>query len=85
MRSFAHVIMDRGGLHARSCVVLVHEAAKWQSTISVLLNGAEANAKSMGELVGLRARMGDTLVVSCEGADEQEAAVALEALMRMSI
>ena len=85
MRSFAHVIADREGLHARSCVVLVHEAAKWQSSIEVSCGEAEADGRRMGELLSLHARQGDTLVVSCEGPDEAEASLALEALMRMSI
>lgn len=85
MRSFVHVIMDREGLHARSCVIIVNEASKWKSDITVSVEDEDADAKRMGSLVGLRARRGDALVVSCEGPDEAEAAVALESLMRMSI
>lgn len=86
MRSFAHVVADRQGLHARSCVVLSHEAAKWASDIH--MRDAEqrmADAKSMMSLMSLRAQRGDQLIVSCEGVDEVEAAGAMEALMRMSI
>lgn len=85
MRSFAHVIADREGLHARSCIVLVHEAAKWQSAIEVSCGEAEADGRSLSSLLSLHARRGDALVVSCSGPDEAEAALALEALMRMSI
>ena len=85
MRSFAHVIADREGLHARSCIVLVHEVAKWQSSFEVSCGEAEADGRSLSELLSLHARRGDTLVVSCSGPDEAEASLALEALMRMSI
>lgn len=85
MRSFAHVIADREGLHARSCVIVVNEANKWQSAINVSLGDADANGRSMSELLSLHARKGDIIVVSCEGPDERESALALEALMRMSI
>jgi phosphocarrier protein len=85
MRSFAHVIMDREGLHARSCVVLMHEASKWESEIVVTFAGMEADAKRMAPLLALHANQGDALVVSCEGVDEDDAAQAMEALMKMSI
>lgn len=85
MKSFAHVIMDREGLHARSCVIIVHEASKWDSEVIVTFHEFEADAKRMAPLLALKAVRGDTLVVSCEGPDEVEAASALEAIMRMSI
>lgn len=85
MRSFAHVIADSAGLHARSCVVITHEAAKWESGVTVTLGESRADAKRMAPLMALHARKGDTLVVCCEGVDEAQAALALEALMRMSI
>ena len=85
MRSFAHVIADSEGLHARSCVVIVNEAAKWASSVVVSFRDQDADAKRMTPLLALKAVQGDTLVVSCEGPDEIEAASALEALMRMSI
>lgn len=85
MRSFAHVIADRAGLHARSCVVIVHEASKWASDVTITLGDVDADAKRMGPLVALHAQRGDTLVVCCSGSDEDQAAFALETLMRMSI
>lgn len=85
MRSFAHVIMDKEGLHARSCVILVHEASKWKSRIEVSCGNREADAKRMASLLELRADKGDSLVVSCEGVDESDASQAMQALMRMSI
>ncbi len=85
MKSFVHIINDPEGLHARSCVVIVHEASKWSSTVVVSCNDLEADAKRMAPLLALKAVRGDSLVVSCDGPDEVEAASALEALMRMSI
>ena len=85
MRSFAHVIADCAGLHARSCVVITHEAAKWESKVTVTLGEFQADGKRMAPLMELHAHSGDTLVVCCEGPDEAQAALALEALMRMSI
>lgn len=85
MKSFAHAITDPQGLHARSCVMLAREASKWTSEIKVRDMQREADGKSMASLMALRGVKGDQLVVSCEGADENEAASALEALMRMSL
>lgn len=85
MKSFAHVIADPLGLHARSCVTIAREASKWESVVSIHHDGLDADAKSMASLLALKASRGDQLVVSCEGADEVEAASALEALMRMAL
>lgn len=85
MKSFAHVIADPLGLHARSCVTIAREASKWESAVSIRHGELEADAKSMASLLTLKAARGDQLVVSCEGADEIEAASTLEALMRMAL
>ena len=85
MRSFAHVIKDSQGLHARSCVILSREASKWTSKITVRLEDKVADARSMSSLLALHATRGDGLSVTCTGSDEVEAASALQALMRMSI
>lgn len=85
MRSFTHVIMDKEGLHARSCVIIVHEATKWVSDIVISCHDREVDAKLMTPLLSLKAMQGDTLMVSCEGPDEVEALSALQAVMRMSI
>lgn len=85
MESFAHVIRDAEGLHARSCVVLSREAAKWKSTITIRNENGVADAKSISELLQLHAKKGDGLCVSCVGQDERQAASALEVLMRMSV
>lgn len=86
MRSFAHVVADRQGLHARACVVISHEATKWTSDIRVRDNEQRVvDAKSMMSLLSLRAAQGDELIVTCKGSDEVEAAGAMEALMRMTI
>ncbi|MBP3893777.1 MAG: HPr family phosphocarrier protein [Atopobiaceae bacterium] len=85
MESFAHVIRDAEGLHARSCVVVSREAAKWKSNITVRNESGIADAKSISSLLMLHAKRGEGLCVSCEGADERQAASALEVLMRMSV
>lgn len=85
MESFVHVIRDAEGLHARSCVVISREAAKWESVITVRNESGIADAKNISSLLLLRAKKDDGLCVSCEGRDERQAASALEALMRMSV
>ena len=85
MRTFSHVIADRQGLHARSCVVLASEASKWVCAVSVRDAQREADGKSMASLLALRGACGDELVVCCDGPDEAEAASTIEALMRMSL
>ena len=85
MESFAHIIRDAEGLHARSCVVISREAAKWECRITVRNENGIADAKNISDLLMLHARRGEGLCVSCEGKDERQAASTLEALMRMSV
>ena len=85
MREFVHTVCDPLGLHARSCVMLAREAAKWGADVTVSDAELMADGKSMASLLALRGAAGDALRVVCEGVDEADAASALEALMRMSL
>jgi phosphocarrier protein len=51
---------------------------KFQCDVSIAKNGEEINAKSIMGILMLEARKGTELVVKCDGADENEAAAALE-------
>ena len=85
MRTFSHVVADRQGLHARSCVTLAREASKWVCSVRVLLADRVADGKSMASLLALHGVYGDELQVECDGPDEVEAASTIHALMRMSL
>lgn len=81
MREFTHVLTDPLGLHARLVVVLVAEARKWESDVTVLVRGSAASGDSLMGLMALDAMCGDELTVRVEGPDEGDAAPAIETVV----
>lgn len=74
MKEFNYTITDPQGIHARPAGVLVKEAAKYQSTITLEKDGKTGDAKRIFAVMGLAAKCGNTLNVKVEGPDEDEAA-----------
>ena len=66
-------IQNRLGLHARACSVLVKEAAKFASHISIIRDGLEVNGKSILGVMMLAAEMGAQITLRAAGKDEVEA------------
>jgi phosphocarrier protein len=74
-------IVNRLGLHARAAAKLVHLAGKYDSQISLSMNGEEVDAKSILGVLLLAAAQGSQVVVKCDGDDEQEAMTAVTDLI----
>jgi phosphocarrier protein HPr len=73
-------IVNRLGLHARAAAKLVQTAGRFDSRVSLVLDGDEVDAKSILGILLLAAAQGSSVVVRCEGEDEDEA---LEAVARL--
>lgn len=67
------VVKNETGLHARPASLFVQKAAKFKSVIKVKKDEKEANAKSIISVLSLGAGKGSEIVISADGADEQEA------------
>ena len=63
MKEFNYTITDPQGIHARPAGVLVKEAAKYQSTITLEKDGKTGDAKRIFAVMGLAAKCGNTLNV----------------------
>ena len=70
-RSFT--IKNKLGLHARAANMVVQTASNFASSITVIKDGIEANAKSIMGLLLLAAGKGSKIVVRAKGKDAQEA------------
>jgi len=70
------------GLHARPAAVLAAAAKKFTSSVFLLRNDQEVNAKSVVGLMGLSTAQGDPLRVKALGPDAQEAVKVLTELLR---
>lgn len=78
MQKFEYVIQDAVGLHARPAGMLVKEAKKYQSRITIEKEGRTAEATRLMAVMGLGVKCGQTVHVEIDGADEETAAKALK-------
>ena len=85
VKEFSITVNSATGLHARPASQLVSEASKFQSEIKLNKGDVSANGKSIMGVLGLGVLTGDTISITAEGADENEAVKALEALFEAGL
>ena len=80
MITFDFTVRDALGLHARPAGLLVSEAQKYESELSVTLHrtGKQASLKKLLAVMGLGVKGEDSITVTVEGEDERIAAEAIE-------
>ncbi|MGN0371278.1 MAG: HPr family phosphocarrier protein [Enterocloster sp.] len=82
MISYRYVISDRKGLHASNALSLNKAAMDYESRITLSDETSTADCKNVMSILNLRARQGDTITLTVEGPDEDQAAGYLKGLMR---
>lgn len=85
MKVFTYTIQDELGIHARPAGMLVKEAGKWVSSITIRQDGKSADAKRVFSIMSLAVKKGHTVTVTVEGEDEEEAAKQMEAFFRENL
>lgn len=85
MKQFDYVITDEVGIHARPAGQLAKEAKNFQSSIKISINGKEANVTKLMAVMGLGIKKGNTVTITAEGADEEEAIAAMETFMKNNL
>jgi phosphocarrier protein len=73
-------IRNKLGLHARAAAKIVQTSTQFQSRISIIKNGREADAKSMLDILTLSCPQGTRIELCAEGKDAAEALAALTVL-----
>lgn len=81
MKEFTCTIKDPNGIHARPAGLLVREAKKFSSSLTVCCGSQTADLKRLFAVLGANIKQGDTISVFAKGEDEKEAATALEAFI----
>lgn len=81
MKEFTYVITDEIGIHARPAGLLVKEAKKFKSDITILANGKEANATKLMALMNLGVKNGMQITVRVQGEDEEIAKQQMQTLV----
>jgi Phosphotransferase System HPr (HPr) Family len=85
MREFTYVITDREGIHARPAGLLVKEASKFSSTITLKKGDKSGDAKRIFAVMGLAAKKDEEIMVIAEGSDENEAVLAMETFLKANL
>ncbi len=85
MKTFQYVIQDELGIHARPAGMLVKEAKKFESKITLAGNGKSADAGKLIAIMGMGLKKGAELTVTAEGPDEEAAANAMEEFLRSNL
>ena len=74
MKQFTITIQDKEGLHARPAGLL----KGFQCAVTLTKGEKTADLKKIFAVMGLAVKGGDSITVTCDGADEEAAAAALE-------
>lgn len=85
MKEFTYKITDPQGMHARPAGVLVKEAAKYQSSVTIEKDGKSGDAKRIFAVMGLGVKCGQEITVKVDGPDEAEAAAAMEKFLKENL
>lgn len=85
MRNFQYAIKDEVGIHARPAGLLVKEAKKYESKITLTKDGKSAEATKLMAVMGLGVKCGQTVDVSVEGADEEIACEAVKTFFEANL
>ena len=85
MQKFSYVIKDEVGIHARPAGLLVKEAKKYESTITIKKSAKSAAATKLMAVMGLGVKCGDTVDVEVEGADEETACAEIKAFFEANL
>ncbi|MGL4550156.1 MAG: HPr family phosphocarrier protein [Gemmataceae bacterium] len=75
------LVANPNGLHLRPSAAFAELAGKFQSNVSVRLDGRAVNGKSIWDLISLAAMPGVELVLEVEGPDAPQALEALADLL----
>lgn len=79
-------VVDEAGMHARPASLISEQAAKFSGTdIRIRNDQKTANAKSMATLLSMGAQQGDTLFVSAEGDDAEQAVQILAEMIKQGL
>lgn len=85
MKTFDYTIKDELGIHARPAGILAKEAKKFTSECTLTKDGNTKKLTQLMMLMSLGVKQGETVTVTAEGADEDEAIAALKAVFEENL
>ena len=86
MKSFTYTIKDPLGIHARPAGLLSKKAKSYADTaVTINANGKTVNLGQLMKLMGLGIKQGTEVTITCDGANEEEAAAGLLAFLEENL
>lgn len=85
MKQFTFTIKDEIGLHARPAGQLVKLAQTFPCKLSLEKNGKSADLKRLFALMALSVKCGESITVSADGENEEEAAEKLKLFLEENL
>ncbi len=82
MKEFTFTITDPQGIHARPAGLLVKEAKKYESKITIAKGARTGDVKKIFAVMALGAKQGEEIKITVDGADEDTAAAAMDAFLK---
>lgn len=73
MKEIKYVVSNPLGVHARPCALLAQCCVNYKSTVLVKSDDKEADGRNVLNLLSLQIKYGDTMIITIEGEDENEA------------
>lgn len=85
MKSFVYVIQDKEGIHARPAGIVVGEAKKYASAVTIENKGKSADLKRIFAVMSLCVKSGEEVKITVDGADEDAAVIAIEKVFKENL
>ena len=86
MKQFTYTIKDALGIHARPAGLLAKKAKSYaDTTVTITANGKTVNLGQLMKLMALGVKQGTEVTITCDGANEDEAAAGLKAFLEENL
>jgi phosphocarrier protein len=85
MQEFTYTIQDPEGIHARPAGLLVKEAAKFKSKLTLKAGAKSADLKRIFAVMALGVKSGTPVSITAEGEDETAAIAAISANIKANL
>lgn len=85
MKKFEYVIKDELGIHARPAGLLIKEAKKYESKITLSKGGKSVEATKLIAVMGMAIKCGQTVEVEISGNDEYAAFDGMKAFFEANL
>ena len=82
MKEFKYIITDSEGIHARPAGELVKVSKDFESSILIRSNGKTGDCKRIFTVMALGVKKGQEVILTLEGADEEQAFEAVSKFMK---